>query len=214
MKKVPVLEVIAATAVATIATCVLLLLLPQLRNEVSAAWAQGILTALGIGVAMYAANRQAQDARAHALELRQEDLNQKRRGIAAIAEAAFDEMQAIEQACNNHNLELFFDEQYHKEQFNHIITALQAIPLHELHSYNMVVGILDLTDALLRTQAYCEMVLDEENRGSATAEEFYYAYQDENNTKAFRAMTFIRGGILGWTTEEINRRNGLQDADF
>jgi hypothetical protein len=209
MKKIPALEIIATISLVSIAITVMLLVWPELKNEVSAAWAQGILTTLGLFVAMWVANWQAQQARKHAQELRNEDLKQKREGVMAIAEAAFDEVEAIEHASNSQDLDSFFEDQYHMDQFAHAITSLKAIPLHELHSYNMVVGILDLIDALLRTQEFCENVT-REDRGFIIIADNYIAFQEDNFTKAMQALTFIRGGILGWTTEEINRRNGLQ----
>lgn len=206
MAKIPVIRIIAATALVTIAISVLLLLLPQLRNEVAAAWAQGVLTALGIGAAMYSANQQAQDAQAHAEEVRHSDLTQKRQGVMAIAEAALEPIEALEKARVSRCLVVYFEEEYHKEQFVHTLDALKAIPLHDLQSYNMVVGIIDLIDALVLSQNFCHMVVDEQ-RGTALPEEFYDAYQGDNHTKAMHALTFIRGGILGWSTEEINRKN-------
>jgi hypothetical protein len=195
-----------------IAIVVLMLVAPAMKGEVAAAWAQGILTALGIGLAMYSANQQVQSARTHAEELRQIEMKQRRQGVLAIAEAAFDHIEALDSAASFHSLGAFFEGPRHG-QFTHATAALRAVPLHELQSYNMVAGILDLLDVLVRIEPTCVRI-EEEHLGGATPEELYFAIHADDLGRALHAMNYIRGGVLGWSSAEIAQRNGGDREDF
>jgi hypothetical protein len=213
MKKFPFPEAVAATALVTIAIGVLMILAPGLKNEVSAAWAQGILTALGIGLAMYSANQQVKEARAHADELGQSEIKQRRQGVLAIAEAAFDHVDAIDRAANAGALGEFFEGHRRSDQLSHATAALRAVPLHELQSYNMVTGIFDLLGVLTHMEQTCASIESGRLLG-LTPEELYFGIHADDQLHALHAVTFIRGGVLGWTTEEINRQNGTDTAEF
>jgi hypothetical protein len=160
MSKIPIFEAVAAAALLVIAIVVLMLVAPSLKGEVAAAWAQGVLTALGIGLAMYSASQQAQSARTHAEEARLAEIKQRRQGVLAIAEAAFDHIDALDSAATSNDLSKFFEGPRHG-QFAHATASLRAVPLHELQSYNMVGGILDLLDVLVRIEQTCVRIEEE-----------------------------------------------------
>jgi hypothetical protein len=213
MNKFPFLETVAAAALAMIAISALMVVVPGLKNEVSAAWAQGILTALGIGLAMYSANQQVKEARTHAEELGQSEIKQRRQGVLAIAEAAFDHVHAIDTAASSGTLGAFFEGRRRSDQLSHATAALRAVPLHDLQSYNMVAGIFDLLDVLVRMEETCRQIESGQLNG-LTPEEAYFADHAYDLMHALHAMNYVRGGILGWTSEEIHRRNGTDTADF
>lgn len=50
--------------------------------------------------------------------------------------------------------------------------------------------------------------------GGVTAEELYFASHADDLGRALRAMNYIRGGVLGWSSAEIARRNGGDREDF
>lgn len=213
MKKFPFLEVVAATSLATIAIGTLIFVVPGMKDEVSAAWAQGILTALGIGLAMYSANQQVKEARTHAEELGRNEIKQRRQGVMAITEAAFDHIEAIDTAASSGTLGEFFERRPRSDQLSHAVAALRAIPLHDLQSYNMVAGIFDLLDVLVRIEQTCRQIEGNQLNG-LTPEETYFASHSMDMVHALHALNYIRGGLLGWTTNEINQRNGTDSADF
>jgi len=183
---------------------------PSLWSEKGAGWAQAILTTAGIAFALYT----AQGAQQHVENLKREDLKQKRQGVLAIANAAFDNIRAVDLDATQGRLHFFFEETYYPGYFAHALAALRAIPLHELLSYNMTVGVLDIVNVLTRIERFCE-AHSEGADNWLSLEEAYYLKNSEKLSDAIRAFNFIQGGAQGLSTEEIERQNGASDpADF
>lgn len=176
---------------------------PELVNERTAAWVQGIGSILAVGaaawVAIYQKRNADQQAKLQRLEARVEKLS----AIHAIAVATYELIERLEQAFLTDRAGEYFDEEYSADAFLHAQSALKAIPLHELGSYNMVAGILDLSDALACAIRFsCEHI---HNPNNLTAAEKYEVYIRDFAEKA-------RDGYRDVQSDSVNAKIAHEHA--
>jgi hypothetical protein len=120
---------------------------PPVTSQDFAAWVQAIGSIGAIAAAIYILDRQNRNA--EKLQRRAEDISVLRKysGIAAIVDHANDLIQdARVRLCDPHMRADFFGISYSPAAFHDVERALVAIPLHDLWSYQMVVGVREMCD--------------------------------------------------------------------
>jgi hypothetical protein len=103
---------------------------------------------------------------------------QKQVAIYAIAVAAYELVEDVEEAFLRGSTSMYFFNDYRASAFVHAETALKAIPLHDLSSYSLVRGILGLCDAVSGTAKFCEEQSQNPLANFSTEEQYAVAVED------------------------------------
>ncbi|MFZ6655874.1 hypothetical protein [Undibacterium sp. TJN19] len=122
-------------------------------SQEAAGWAQAIGSVGTIFVTVILFKRQVDGLAKHAAQERNLNVFQTQSSCYAISVAAVDMVRELHHAFTGFetdmiDLDKYFEGKYRPQAFNHIQDALAAIPLHELRSYDMSRGILEIRSAV------------------------------------------------------------------
>lgn len=150
-----ILHFIVAALLIAIITMMMLSIFPTLRSEVAAAWVQGFGALAGMALAIFLMYMQgARSDHSEALKIG--------RGLDAI-EALIERGYWVSEVMEKHTSEVgisdwddYFFAVIDVDAMQTITQALKAIPLHEMLSYDIVVGINEMTVGLERLRPLAE----------------------------------------------------------
>lgn len=136
-----------------------------------ASWVQAIGSILAVGAAAWVAVFQKyntdRQSKLDKLESKMERLS----AVEAIAASAHSMLVTMQWAFDDDDVDAYFDTQYSEDAFTYALESIKAVPLHELGSYGMVAGLVNLADAVSLTMRFATDFIDPNNRENAKAAE-------------------------------------------
>ncbi|HEY1042372.1 MAG TPA: hypothetical protein VGE60_00775 [Telluria sp.] len=196
------LEMIATVAMSVIALMCVLAIWPSLAGADGAAWAQGLLTGLGICLALYTTDRQLKASRMQRDDERMAANREKRQSVAVMASHAKELIDQFYYACV-HQRQSFYFEDWAPGQFKSAADMFRAIPLYELGSYNMVSGVMELITSLEQNETLAKYLAGQEHDAPSLLSEHWVREQARWSIVADKALIKIDGGAYGWSDEQI-----------
>lgn len=168
---------------------------------IAAYWVQAVGSIAAIIGSMEIFRRQNRAISTQAANQRHADILQRQMAVFAICFAGYDLIftlcSAHEQGQNKMSkVDYYYSIVHSDAAFWHAEKALAAIPLHELHSYSLVSGILDLRDALAQATQFTanrEGTSEEQDVVNFFNESF--GYLPRIKTLAERGFTSISEGV-------------------
>jgi len=139
------MQLIVGALLSGIVLIMLLVFLPPLRSETAAAWVQAFGSIIGLALAvliMYLQGRQADLAESRSLGRRLD-------AVAALVERADAEVENMRKhTVGISSFSDYFFSTINVDAIDTITHALRAIPLHEMPSYEIVIGVHEMIIAL------------------------------------------------------------------
>lgn len=171
-----------------------------------ASWVQAIGSIFAVGAAAWVAIYQNRTADRQAGLDRLLNRVEKLNAVHAIAVAGLKLLRDMEDAYLERRAVRYFIGDFSEAAFSHAHSAIKAIPLHELGSYNMVAGLMDLADALAQV---LEAVNERRKHpGTLTSIETYELYILPMVEKARDGYRDIQSETLGAQTVYANAVRG------
>lgn len=197
------LEMIAAFAISVIALVCVLSIWPGLAGADGAAWAQGLITGLGICVALYTTDRQLKMSRLQRVEERREILREKRQSVYVIANKTKEFIDGFFLACTNTDRQHFYYEDWVDGQFTSAADVLRSVPLYELGSYHMVSGVMEMIAALDQCEILAKKLSSSKEKDADLLAAYWIGEQAKWTGIADKALVKIQGGANDWSDEKI-----------
>jgi hypothetical protein len=154
------------------------------------AWTQAVGSILAILAAGGAALYQGRTAQRQAERARLQSIADRAAAIAAIAVKAQDLINGFDASFVKRKSHDYFMSEYSKTSFSHVERALISIPLHELGNYDLVDGIIKLTEAMSMISEFCQD-LDDDTLAQLFEQERYHLKLQEVAPLAHKGLLSV-----------------------
>lgn len=140
------------------------------------AWVQALGSIAAIFVAIFVMDRQSKSNIDLAKKLRFEEIGKRLEVIEALIEGAYDVVRVME--THTEEINNWYDYGYSvldPEKARSAVNSLKAIPLHAMGSYNLVISISDMIDALEKLEPLIVFHLAQND--------VHYVFEDEQKSQ-------------------------------